>query len=50
MRVTAYPTVILFLSPTERHEVPSQFPSEIINRVKSLIEEKRLHDYGHDEL
>lgn len=50
MRVTAYPTVILFLSPEERHEISSQVPSEILERVKSLIGMKKKKQDVHDEL
>lgn len=49
MRVTAYPTVILFLSPDERHEISSQVPSEILERVKGLIGQKKMKHYVHDE-
>lgn len=49
LRVTAYPTVMLFLSPEERYEISSQVPSEILERIKSLIGEKKEKHYVHDE-
>lgn len=50
MRVTAYPTVILFLSPEERHEISSQVPAEILEKVKGFIDRNTQKTLEHDEL
>lgn len=49
MRVAAYPTVILFLSPEERVEITTQVPAEILERVRSLTDKNKKKDQ-HDEL
>lgn len=50
LRVVAYPTVILFLSPQERHEITSQVPVEILEKIRGLIEGRKQVRYDHDEL
>lgn len=47
LRVTAYPTVILYLSPNERYEISSHAAAEIIQEVNSLREKNKY--YVHDE-
>lgn len=47
LRVTVYPTVILYMSPSERYEIASQVQSEVIQYVKKLISQKK---HEHDEL
>lgn len=49
LRISSYPTVMLFLSPQERHLIHTQVPAEVISQVKRIIENKR-ETFGHDEL
>lgn len=45
LRITSYPTIVLYLSPNERHNINSQVPKEIIVRVKEIIAERSIiHD------
>lgn len=48
LRVTGYPTVILYLSPKKYFEIDSQVPNEIIEIVNKYLELKTT--YRHDEL
>lgn len=48
LRVTSYPTVILYLSPNEKQEIISHVPSEIASEVKAAI--SRWQNRFHDEL
>lgn len=50
LRVTAYPTVLFYLSPEERHEISSQVPAEIMEQIRRLMERKKQGRFEHDEL
>ncbi|KAJ8970385.1 hypothetical protein NQ314_001253, partial [Rhamnusium bicolor] len=47
--ITGYPTIRLYLSPTEFYKIDTQGAVQIIRRVKQLIEENK-YKQGHDEL
>ena len=45
LRITSYPTVVLYLSPNERHIINTQVPKEIIARIKEIIAKRSIiHD------
>lgn len=46
LRVTSYPTVILYLSPNDKEEITSRVPFEIVSEVKAAILQwkNRFHD------
>lgn len=48
LRVTSYPTVILYLSPNDKEEITARVPSEIVSEVKVAI--SRWPNRFHDEL
>jgi hypothetical protein len=47
LSVNSYPTVFLYLDSDEKYEISSQDPTEIVSRVKQLVNDKH---YEHDEL
>lgn len=44
MRVRSYPTVILFTSPIDRHEITTQVATEVVDEVNYVLAQNRVHD------
>ncbi|KAJ3650312.1 hypothetical protein Zmor_022007 [Zophobas morio] len=45
--INSYPSLFLYLSPTERHEISTQSAKEIVSRVKQIVNDRHSK---HDEL
>lgn len=43
LSIRSYPTVVLYTSPYQRHEITTQVVSEIIREVDSIIS-RTMHD------